>query len=403
MGSPAFFCLRYLYLLINIMSMLTPMTGKPQLNRRVNRALILDRIRVDGEISRADLAKITEIRPPTITAVVRDLIGEGLVVETGNGKTRGGRAPRMIALSSERAQTLGFEITETEILAGLCDLSGNLLSKTRVDYSPDTPEATVSRLFEVGEELFALFGKSADGQSLGWSDLQCVGVAVPGLIDERRNLIRWSQPFGWREIPFGALCQERWSTPTDVVNDSVAGGLAAHFLGSHKCRNLVYVVLRFNDASNGVVGIGTAIIMHGEPYHGEFGAAGEITTPIPHPLEDAKDAAGNRFADVSSYVAALTGGQPGALAAMDGVAEKLSLLLVHAINLLEPGCLILEVDSPEIGAALWERLQQNLREHTLRHEPGKTELMLSTLGDFGGVRGAIVPALRRVFKLPQWN
>ena len=55
-----------------------PITGKPQLNRVVNRTLILDRIRRDGHLSRAELAKITAIRPPTVSAVIRELIEEGL-------------------------------------------------------------------------------------------------------------------------------------------------------------------------------------------------------------------------------------------------------------------------------------------------------------------------------------
>gem|GEM_PF-3098923 len=378
-------------------------TGKPQLSRRVNRALILSRIRTDGVTSRADLAKITAIKPPTVSAVVKDLIDEGLVVETGNGKTRGGRAPRMIALSQEHGQAIGFEITDTAILGGLCDLGGNLLAKRSIDYSPDTPERTLERLTEMGDELLRRHGAASGGPARGWSDLQGAGIAVPGLIDAKKGIVRWSHPLAWRDVPLAAMCKERWSARTTIVNDSVAGSMAAHFFGPQDVRNLVHVVLRFRDASNGVVGIGTAIIVRGEPYSGEFGTAGEITTPIRHPLEDARDEQGRRFQDVPSYVAALRSAAPSASRALDRVASEISLLLMHAINLLEPGRLILEVDVPELGQALWKPIRAKLDEYTLRRESAGTEVLLSNLGDYGGVRGAIVPALMRIFRLRRWG
>ena len=378
------------------------MTGKPQLNRRVNRALILDRIRLRGEISRADLAKMTEIKPPTVTAVVRDLIEEGLVVETGNGEARGGRAPRMIALSSDHPQTIGFELTDTAILAGLCDLRGQLLLSKRVAFTPQSPELTVDRLLQVGD---ALIGEWCEkhGWNIDWSDLKGVGVALPGLIDTANGVVRWSRPFGWRGVDLRSICQQRWGVATDIVNDSVAGSSAAHFLDTNIVQNLVYLVLRFDDAAHDVVGIGTGLIIQGEPYHGEFGAAGEITTPVRHPLVDARDDAGRPYPDIRAFVDALHRDQGSARAAMDRVAHDLSLLLVHAINLLEPGRLILEVDVPELGQGLWARLQQIMQEYALSDEPGRTQIELSSLGDFGGVRGAIVPALLRVFKLPRWS
>src|SRR3990172_2451549 len=106
--------------------MSTILTGKPQLNRFVNRRLILDQIRRNGTTSRADLAKQTAIRPPTVSAVVKELIDEGLIEERGIGQTSGGRAPRVIVLRRNKPCTLGFEISETLILAGLCDLAGNV-------------------------------------------------------------------------------------------------------------------------------------------------------------------------------------------------------------------------------------------------------------------------------------
>jgi predicted NBD/HSP70 family sugar kinase len=378
-------------------------TGKPQLNRRVNRTLILDRIRLNGEISRAELAKVTQIRPPTVTAIIRDLLTEGLVVEVGRGETRGGRAPRILALSCRRPQAVGFEITETAILGGLSDLKGNLSSGRRVPYAPASPEQTLERLSALADEMFRDVRSQTGDQDFGWSRLRGIGIALPGLLDTAQGVVCWSSPLGWRDVRLRALCEDRWGVRTDIINDSTAGSMAAHFFEDRTVRNLVYIVLRFADATHGVVGVGTGLIVHGEPYHGEFGAAGEITTPVTHPLVHARNGNGQGFADTGEFVAALQAGNRSAAGAMDRVAEELALLLLHAINLLDPGRLIIESDVPALGEALRTRLGRVLDEHALRNDRGRAELVVSMLGEFGGVRGAVVPALRRFFKLPSWS
>lgn len=378
-------------------------TGKPELNRRVNRALILNRIRADGQTSRAELAKNTQIRPPTVTAVVRELLADGLLVETGVGETHGGRAPRMLALSCARPQAMGFELTDTTILAGLADLSGVLQSRWRADYSPQSPERTLDQLTAIGEGLLQSARENLGVGSFQWSDLRGVGIALPGMLDLAEGVVRWSKPLNWRDVSLRTLCEARWGVRADVINDSAAGSMAAHFFNGGGVRNLVSMVLRFTDASHGEVGVGIGLILQGEPYHGEFGTAGEVTPAVVHPLVDARDDAGRPFADTAAFVTALEAGQASATAAMDRVARELALLVQHAIDLLEPGRLIVESDVPELGAAFRVRLDNILRTQSLRFRRGQPEVVFSTLGEFAGVRGAVVPALRRIFKLPSWS
>ncbi len=380
------------------------LTGKPRLNRVVNRRLILDRIRRLGKISRAELAELTAIRPPTVSAVVKELIEEGLVEEVGNGESRGGRAPRMLALSGRTTWALGFEVSETAILAGLCDLSGRLTARTRARSSPTTPDETVTRLHAIGDVLLT-------GAGLTWDNIRGVGVALPGHLDPNLGVVRWSKPLGWKQAPLKQLCEKNWDIETYIVNDSVAGSMASHFFGAARdVRNLVYMYLRFNvveahcvDGAHGVIGMGCGIIVNGEPFHGEFGAAGEITTLVAHPLVDARDDQGAPFEDVESFVQALHGGEGSAVAAMDRVARDMSHLVVHAVNFVEPGAFIVGSDNDALRDALLVRLQKILDDHRLLHEAGKTRLLASALGEYGVVRGAVVPVLQRVFRMPRWT
>jgi predicted NBD/HSP70 family sugar kinase len=253
------------------------------------------------------------------------------------------------------------------------------------------------------EELYRIGNQLLQEASLPWAELEGVGVAVPGTLSHVEELIRWSRPFGWRDVPFKQLCQERWNVETDVVNDSLAGGMAAHqFEIQSPVENLVFLYLRFQDIKLDVVGIGVGLIINGQPYHGEFGAAGEIMTPVAHPLAHlARN--GHVFASADEFAESVQSGQPESVDAMNKVAAELAPLVRHTINLLEPGVLMLGSDMPSLRDELISALREDLDSHHLDFEQGCTELLTSALGDFGVVRGATVPTLQRLFRMPQWT
>jgi len=205
-------------------------------------------------------------------------------------------------------------------------------------------------------------------------------------------------------VPLKSLCEARWGVATDVVNDSMAGGMASHLFDVEKSiNNLVFLYLRFQDVSPGVVGVGVGVIINGAPYHGEFGAAGEITTPLKHPLTHAAEIGGEGLATLATLIDAVGQRVPNAQAAMDRVAAELSTLVIHILNLLEPGVLIVASDTPVLRDWLLERLERFVDDHRLPHQAGKTRLMASALGKYGVARGAIVPTLQRLFRIPHWS
>ena len=374
------------------------LTGKPELNRLINRCLILDKIRRQGTVSRADLAKQTAIRPPSVSAVVKQLIEEGLVDEVGLGETRMGRAPRLVALNRTTPRVLGFELRESHLLAGLCDLSGDICVEKNLPFSPGSPEATVDQLHKIGAKLLADAG-------ISWDTLQGVGIAMPGYLSGPEGRVRWCRAFDWRDVPFKQICQDRWGVATDVVNDSLAGGMAAQmFATEESARNLVFFFVRFDDVEQKEVGLGAGIIINGEPFHGEFGAAGEFRTPIIHPLTHfMKSEDSTEKHDTSALIRAFQQGDPAAQKALDQLGKELSSVVLQVVNLIEPGVLMIDSDEPVLRDWLLSSLQKTLDDNRLPYESGKTRLIASTLGEYGILRGAVVPSLQRIFRVPQWS
>ncbi|MCL4425739.1 MAG: DUF3604 domain-containing protein, partial [Firmicutes bacterium] len=66
-------------------------TGKPELLKNINVGLILDIIKGQGPISRAEIARVSGISPPTVSHLVNRLAQEGVVEEIGFGTSIGGR------------------------------------------------------------------------------------------------------------------------------------------------------------------------------------------------------------------------------------------------------------------------------------------------------------------------
>lgn len=378
-------------------------TGTPPLVRVVNRHLILERVRHLGQVSRAELAKQTAIRPPTVCAVIRQLIDEGLVEEIGDGvtETGTGRPPRLVALSRQRPRALGFEVSASSIRAGLCQLDGTLIGSSEIAHSPSAPERTIEHLATIGQKLL-------DDARLAWSDLDGVGVALPGLVDAARGVVRWSRPFDWHNVGLQRLCEARWGVRTDVLNNAVAGSMAEHSIGvGRDAQSLIYVYLRFDvvearsGASGDVVRLGSGIIINGEPFPGEFGAAGEITSLVEHPCLHARDAEGHCFPNTAGFVSAFRAGQVSAIAAMDRVGRDVAAHVMDAINFLDPGMVIIDSDHVVLGEAVLRQLRGIVERDHLRQVVGRTKVVASGLGAFGMVRGAVMPTLERVFRMPR--
>lgn len=379
------------------------LTGTPPLVRAVNRQLILEHIRRRGPVSRAELAKITSIRPPTVSAVIQQLIHADLVEEIGNGETDTGtgRPPRLVALSRRRPRALGFEIGATVIRAGLCHLDGTLHSTRTAPHAPTSPVESLGRLHAVGEELLSEAGMT-------WGELDGVGIALPGLVDADHSMVRWSRPLDWHRVPFASLAGLYWGTKTEVINNSVAASMAEHYFGAARdVRSLIYVFIRFDvlehqgGRSGEVVRLGSGIIINAEPYHGEFGAAGEITTLVDHPRMHARDALGQPAPDTPAFVEALRRGEPTAVSAMARAADEIGTHVLDAINFLDPAMVVVDSDYEYLRDAVLRRLVDVVRQDGLRKVVGQTAVVASSLGEFAMARGSVAPTLRRLFRMPR--
>lgn len=223
-----------------------------------NSRLVLRTIYDCGQISRAELARITQLTRATISDVVADLIRQGLVEEIGYGATAVGRTPMLLGVVASSRQLIGIDIANGELRAAIVNLRGQISQSTQLSLRDVDGEAIVTLLYEAVDGLL----RATTSPLLG------IGIGVPGLIDTAGGGVRSAVNLGWHDLPLRDLLQRRYELPVYVANDSHLAALAEYSFGSQPAEHVVVLLVGR--------GIGAGIVLNGQIFLGDTGGAGEI-------------------------------------------------------------------------------------------------------------------------------
>lgn len=76
-----------------------------------NSRLVLKTIFNGGEVSRADVARLTGLTRPTVSTIVADLLENNLVVETGQGPSAGGKRPTLLTINGQGRHLIAIDLS----------------------------------------------------------------------------------------------------------------------------------------------------------------------------------------------------------------------------------------------------------------------------------------------------
>src|SRR2546429_1827819 len=170
--------------------------------RDINRQIVLNYVREREPISRADIARETNLQRSTISAIVEDWKMEGLVEEVGEGESTGGRRPTMLRLRTKEAIAIGVAITPSLTTVATSDLAGRLIEQTEFLTKPDA-DKTLNDVITLVRKLSRRHRGS----------IEAVGVSLPGLVDPATGSAVYIPYFQWRDIPVSqVISTDRKST-----------------------------------------------------------------------------------------------------------------------------------------------------------------------------------------------
>jgi N-acetylglucosamine repressor len=234
--------------------------ARPNTIRDINKQIVLTYIRDLAPISRADIARETALQRSTVSAIVDDLLFDGLIEEIGTGDSTGGRKPTLLRIRTGIPIAVGVDMTPRRTTIALADLAGRVLQKETFPTSPDIDFMSAQIIEKI--EKYVSENKKHHLE---------VGISVPGVADQATGNVLYIPYFQWSNWDIAKQITDKTGLHVTVDNDANAIALAELWFGaeiSKKARNFITVWVG--------EGIGTGIIFEGQIYRGEKGAAGEF-------------------------------------------------------------------------------------------------------------------------------
>lgn len=227
-----------------------------------NRNSILHFVRAHQPVSRTDIWEAMDISRASVTQIIRQLQESGLIMETGEGESTGGRKPRYLMLQDGARKFYAFDWLSRMLF--LMDMGGNVLREMRVEFAPPVePEAFAQAILETVEKM-ETEGFCAPEEAAG------LALSLPGLVDIHTGTVIYAVELNWRGVNIRTLFRRRFGD--NIYVERLTNVMA---MGEH-------AESRWEDSSHFQMfmlssnGIGMATIVHGGCQHGANGMYGEL-------------------------------------------------------------------------------------------------------------------------------
>ena len=369
------------------------MSGKTQ---QSGKRRVFDLLRTEGELSRAALSQRCGLTRPAVSAIVDELVREGLVVEAGRGDSTGGKPPILLRAVPGSRCAVGIDLGDDYLIRGvLCDCTCAVLSSTELEYTND-----YEKIIRVTAKLVKMLIARAPG-----SRVEGVGVALSGVVDVEKNDLAGSSTL---DIPprsgFAGRLEKAAGVPVILERRPNAAALAEALFGAGKpYRSIVYL-------TSGR-GVGAGIFIDGGIYRGRSGCAGEVgllrlpgggrveEIARPSAVAAAFSRLKGRECTFDEFLKACGQGDPDAedLARLN--AEQMAFAAETAANLFDPEAIILGGRALEFGDAWFDCFRKTFeRDSAARSVGGRIAVERSRFGSSGVAVGGAQVVLERCIR-----
>ena len=367
-------------------------TARPTQARAHNRSLVLQHLFQSGPESRAELARSTGLTRVTMSALVDELLSEGLVQELGSEEPSGkvGKRGTLVGLSEDRWCIPAVNLTNDGSITGaILTLSGQITHRFREPHPLPGGNEGIEELATFCRALIS----HADSQILG------LGVSSPGIINGE-GFIEQAPNRGWYEVPLADILRERLGVEVHVANDANCLALAEYSFGGAAGDELLSIVVG--------QGLGAGLVAAGTLIQGAENAAGEIghvtdmdNRDLPNSdLGAPRTCACGRTGCLETLMSETAlreftdGLDPVARdRVLAAIGTRLGIVLAPIVATLNVADIVASGPEVLLAGSLLEACAREIRERTLPRSHRTLRVRLSKLGSDGGLRGAAVLVL----------
>ncbi|MBB3917565.1 ROK family transcriptional regulator [Rhizobium fabae] len=247
-----------------------------------NRRVMIDALRINGALSRADLARATRLTKQTVSNIIEELERDGLVGSRDAVKKGRGQPSTPYGLVPQGAFAIGLQIDRHVTRAVAVDLVGSVLVRAEAGLPPGGPSRGTKVILDLVDGVrsrLEIIARQSERRLVG------LGVAMPGPFGvDGSGDDPWMMA-AWQQFPLLETLAAGTGLDVGLQNDAAAAATAERMVGAaHGLDHAVCLFVGY--------GIGAGLILNGELYGGANGNAGEIgmallfadgkSTPLEH-------------------------------------------------------------------------------------------------------------------------
>ena len=203
--------------------------------------------------SRQSLARELNLSLPTVYQNLSKLMAAGLVQDSGEQQSTGGRKASGLSIVADARVAVGVSISANHLRLVAADLRLEELAYQKL------PIDTIVRFSDMGALLNRELERFLDESAIDRERLLGVGITLPAVMSPDSRYITAAPTLSLKDTTLEGLTADI-PYPAYVENDATCGGYAEWFLqNSH--RDMAYLSLEN--------GVGGAILLGGAPYNGD--------------------------------------------------------------------------------------------------------------------------------------
>lgn len=235
--------------------------------KKLNKNRIFRLIYNSDKISRQEIADQLGLSLPTVNQNLKMLKEDGLIEYVGNFTSTGGRRAQAITIDNNARKAISVNIKADYINVDVVGLKGQIIYSMAVKAHFSKSSAYIEKLTDAVRHAVDYVGADAD-------DILGVGITVPGILDDEKQILISAPPLKAKNYDFTRLISAI-DYPVVVMNDARAEAYAGHWFNGKPEDEKIYIMLG--------EGVGGAYINASAIRNGVHNRGGEFGHMVIHP------------------------------------------------------------------------------------------------------------------------
>ncbi|WP_411167361.1 ROK family protein [Clostridium sp. MB05] len=317
---------------------------------------------------------------------------------------------------------IGIDLGGTNIKSAIFTTNFEKVAECRIQTQAEKgSDVVLSRMLNSIQELLK-------GSGIQESQILCMGIGVPGLLDTKTGISKFSPNFlKWENVPVSQWFESKLKILTFIDNDVRMNLYGEWYSGAGKGkRNVVLLTLG--------TGLGSGVVVDGHVLYGATGSVGEIghmnmyrsgrpcrcgssgclgryvsalgmLRTLKEKMQEGEHSIIHEWVkgDYDKITAKMVSeafdkGDEVAINTFYETGELLGYGLANVINLYNPECIIIGGGMAAAGERLLKSAREIVDAHALQISKNTCEIIIAYLGDASGMLGAAIYASKHMRK-----